>query len=195
MRTQRQQDLINAAMAIAAEDGFNRLTIRNIAAKIGVTEPAVYRHFRSKLELMQAIMEDLQAAIAPHFAALGSGEGSLKERLSAFIAGLFSALTSQQAYAPFLFSDEVFNAEPELRPVMLRIMQGNLSMLETSIQTLQKRGVCRRDIPASSLGPVLMGSVRFAVSRLHLSKDPGPASELCENFIETFAALYTPKEE
>jgi AcrR family transcriptional regulator len=193
MRTQRQQDLIMAAMAIAAEDGFSRLTIRNIAAKIGVTEPAVYRHFSSKIELMQAIMEDLQTAVAPYFTQFGQGEGSLKDRLSTFITGFFSALTGQPAYAPFLFSDEVFNAEPELRSTMLQIMQTNMTLLENSIKALQKQGVCRSDIPASSLGQVLMGSVRFSVSRLHLNKDPGQVGVLCRNFIETFAVLYSPQ--
>ena len=41
MLTGRQQEIINAAMTIIVEQGTHKLTIRNVATSIGVTEPAV----------------------------------------------------------------------------------------------------------------------------------------------------------
>jgi len=79
VRTDRQREFLEAAMSIVAADGISRLTIRNVAAAIGVTEPAVYRHFASKLALLTAMLEDLQAAIVPIFRKLAGKEDTLRD--------------------------------------------------------------------------------------------------------------------
>jgi AcrR family transcriptional regulator len=48
--TVRQKDILKAAIAIIANQGYEKLTIKNLATKIGVTEAALYRHFKSKRE-------------------------------------------------------------------------------------------------------------------------------------------------
>ena len=46
--TVRQKDILKAAIAIIANQGYEKLTIKNLATKIGVTEAALYRHFKIK---------------------------------------------------------------------------------------------------------------------------------------------------
>ncbi len=46
--TERQKDIIMAGIAIIANQGYEKLTTKNLATKMGVTEAALYRHFKSK---------------------------------------------------------------------------------------------------------------------------------------------------
>jgi len=49
--TKRQTQIIQASVAIIATKGIQGLTMKKIAASIGISEPAIYRHFASKNEI------------------------------------------------------------------------------------------------------------------------------------------------
>ena len=53
----RPGEILDAALAVFAEEGFDRGTMRQIAARVGVSEPALYRHFASKDELFDRFVE------------------------------------------------------------------------------------------------------------------------------------------
>lgn len=54
---QRRAAIIAAAIRLFAERGFRGTTTRELAASVGVTEPVLYQHFKSKRELFRAIIE------------------------------------------------------------------------------------------------------------------------------------------
>ena len=51
----RRGEILDAALAVFAESGYEAGTMRDIAARVGVTEPAIYRHYAGK----EALFEDL----------------------------------------------------------------------------------------------------------------------------------------
>ena len=53
----RRAEIVRAALAGFAEHGFERASLRDIAARAGVTHPALLRHFSGKDELLVAALE------------------------------------------------------------------------------------------------------------------------------------------
>jgi AcrR family transcriptional regulator len=53
----RRGQILDAASCVFAEKGYEGGTMREIAARVGVTEPALYRHYAGK----EALFEDLVA--------------------------------------------------------------------------------------------------------------------------------------
>ena len=51
----RRGEILDAALAVFAESGYEAGTMRDIAARVGVTEPAIYRHYAGK----EALLVDL----------------------------------------------------------------------------------------------------------------------------------------
>lgn len=51
--------LLAAAVQLLSADGYERTTIQQIAAAAGVTAPTLYAHFRSKDELVEALIENV----------------------------------------------------------------------------------------------------------------------------------------
>jgi AcrR family transcriptional regulator len=49
--------IVDAATALFASNGYTETTIDRIGAAVGLTGPAIYRHFRSKSELLGVVME------------------------------------------------------------------------------------------------------------------------------------------
>jgi AcrR family transcriptional regulator len=54
---ERRLAIIEAAVNLFAERGFQGVTTRELAASVGVTEPVLYQHFPSKRDLYYAIIE------------------------------------------------------------------------------------------------------------------------------------------
>jgi len=52
----RRGEILDAALAVFAEKGYAGGTMRDIATRVGVTEPALYRHFASKQDLFGTLM-------------------------------------------------------------------------------------------------------------------------------------------
>jgi AcrR family transcriptional regulator len=54
---ERQIEIIEAAGEILTESGINALTTKNLAAKMGFSESALYRHYASKEEIVLTMLE------------------------------------------------------------------------------------------------------------------------------------------
>src|SRR5437762_82897 len=67
---QRREQLIEVATKLFARTGYDATTTAAIAIAAGVTEPILYRHFKSKQELFVAIVRDVSDITMKGWAAL-----------------------------------------------------------------------------------------------------------------------------
>src|SRR5262245_1291772 len=116
-RGSRRDEILDAALACFAAAGFRGTTTREIAARVGITEAALYRHFESKEALYAAIIarkieapdltHQLEAAAAAgdDAAVLGGLARTLIQRVEADPAFLrillFTALEGHSLAEPF----------------------------------------------------------------------------------------------
>jgi AcrR family transcriptional regulator len=73
----RRQHILEAAVAVFAERGFERATIKDIARAAGVSDGAIYNAFDSKT----ALLEGMLAPLASDFTESRTGAVSLAQRL------------------------------------------------------------------------------------------------------------------
>jgi AcrR family transcriptional regulator len=55
--TERREAIVQAALSLFSQKGFRGGTTRELAAAVGVTEPVLYQHFKTKGELYRALVE------------------------------------------------------------------------------------------------------------------------------------------
>jgi AcrR family transcriptional regulator len=84
----RRGEVLDAALCVFAERGYSGGTMREIATRLGVTEPALYRHYPSK----EALFADLVALAGDQVVSQGDAmlervnPGNLRESLLELIA-------------------------------------------------------------------------------------------------------------
>ena len=190
MVSTRQIEILEAAIRLTSESGIQKLTIRNVASAVGVSEPALYRHFASKHELLVAILEYLEHKIAHNFIGFIQPSGSSSEQFRLFLENLFTELEKNKAFALLLFAEETFNADPELRPELNALLEKNLSILSRYFSYCMGEGKCRTDISSEQLALMTFGAIRLTVSRWHLKgKSDGLLSYaplLHQSFVQLF---------
>ncbi|MEX0683550.1 MAG: TetR family transcriptional regulator [Dehalococcoidia bacterium] len=53
-----RQQILDASLSLFSQNGFARTTVRDIARMAGITDAAIYYHFESKRELLEALVEE-----------------------------------------------------------------------------------------------------------------------------------------
>ena len=71
-----KHDLMEAAIGVISEKGFDALSLRGIAALCGVSHNAIYRHFSGKEQLITACRAHVTARLMERLSAAAEGTGN-----------------------------------------------------------------------------------------------------------------------
>jgi AcrR family transcriptional regulator len=69
-----RQEILDTALELFADQGYDKTSLREIAERVGVTKAALYYHFRSKEDILVALVEPVASMQESVVAALRSGE-------------------------------------------------------------------------------------------------------------------------
>ena len=104
-RAQRREQILAAATEAFARSGFAATSLDDIAAEAGITRVILYRHFDSKTDLYQAVLDRMCARLDAHVAEPVSGF------TDASVDGLLEAAAESPAGFRLLFKHAL--REPE----------------------------------------------------------------------------------
>jgi AcrR family transcriptional regulator len=71
---QRRAEILAAARSLFLKEGVDRVTIRAICARVGITSPSLYFHFRDKREIIIAICNETFGQLLERFREIRAGE-------------------------------------------------------------------------------------------------------------------------
>jgi AcrR family transcriptional regulator len=121
-RKNRRDEIVAAAEELLRTEGLSAVTTRRVAAQVGCSEAAIYVHFKSRLELLMAVLgESLPDMLGP-FRTLSNSVGrktpeenlevaakammSFQGRVIPMIAGLFAERDLLRNYRELLVSED-----------------------------------------------------------------------------------------
>jgi AcrR family transcriptional regulator len=88
----RRTAILEAALSRFAAVGYGGATTRDLSAAAGVTEPILYRHFRSKAAIYAAVIEEAGARLLARLEAAVEGTDGAGARLAALADALEPSL-------------------------------------------------------------------------------------------------------
>ncbi|MHB1328175.1 MAG: TetR/AcrR family transcriptional regulator [Gemmatimonadales bacterium] len=77
--------ILDAAVALFAERGYEASTMHEVAARVGMTAPALYYYFESKQALLFEVIESNLARIVSRIESCGTAPAMAAEDLRAFV--------------------------------------------------------------------------------------------------------------
>jgi TetR/AcrR family transcriptional regulator, fatty acid metabolism regulator protein len=162
--TSRQVEIINASLKIMGRKGLPALTTKNLAKALRVTEPAIYRHFESKTDILLGILTYLETNARRNFAkAMESNAPSIDKMESVYLR-FFKGLEKAPALTTAIFSQEQFQDDKRLAAKILAIIRETRQAIIQIIERGVQRKEIRQDIPKEQMALIIMGSMRFLVT-------------------------------
>jgi TetR/AcrR family transcriptional regulator len=140
----RQEDILDRALELAASTGLAALTMKKIAARVGFSEAAIYRHFPTKQALLLALMARLETRLVRQVEQIAAEDGASPGDRLARALELHLHLVLEQNSLPIMLLAE---ASASGDPVLLRRMRGIMRRYLGILQRLVKEGMDRRELP------------------------------------------------
>ena len=168
MFSERQQQIIETAIKLIADKGIQNLTTKNLAKEIGISEPALYRHFNNKLEILKAVISNFQIKMKPALEKLNKSVNSLN-KIESFILEHLKIISQNPDFAKVIFSEANFQNEESLLLKMNNMMNQSHKILETVVQSGQNNEEIRNDISSLSIIRMIIGSMRLLVTQWSMS--------------------------
>jgi len=165
----RQGEIIGAALGLIGDGGIQSLTIKNISHAVGVSEPALYRHFTNKHEILQSIIEYYDDENQKALKSIEDSEMNPLAQLESFHRRLVTQFAGNPALSITLLFNEVFQNDRKLMHRISKIMTRTQARITRIIEEGQGKGLIRRDISARFLSTVLIGVVRLTITRWRLA--------------------------
>lgn len=168
--TQRQSDILQESLKLIADKGIQGFTIKNLANAIGVTEPAIYRHFENKQKILIGILSLFKDNKENFFNNLKADNISPLDKLKALFKIRFKYFANNRAIASVIFSEELFRNDPLLSEKVFEIMNENQKIILQIIKAGQKASVIKTDVSANQLAFIITGAIRLIVTKWRLSE-------------------------
>jgi AcrR family transcriptional regulator len=169
--TSRKDEVLDTALALAFEGGPNRVTTVAIAKRLGLTQPALYRHFNSKAGLWAAITERLGAQVAENIARARGIEESPRRQIQALVLGHLDLVHKTPALPEIMLARDTNSGDAVVRQAMRSRMAEFQRILAGFCEAAQISGELRKDIKAQDMAALIMGVLQSLVLRLLLTRD------------------------
>jgi AcrR family transcriptional regulator len=161
----RQQQIINLAIELIAENGIQNLTTNNLAKRLELSEAAIYRHFKSKLDILLSILALFEKNSRTQFEEILKEDILQLEKVKKIFIARCQDFSLTPQLACVIFSEEIFRNEPELSKKVDEIMMMHQNHLIQIINSAIENREIRADIQAENLCIVIMGALRLIVTR------------------------------
>ncbi|MDY0225637.1 MAG: TetR/AcrR family transcriptional regulator [Desulfomicrobium apsheronum] len=154
----RREQIAEAALALVADQGVGALTARNVARAVGVTAPALYRHFPGgKADILASVLDLLDDVKAEGIRQALKEPSPALTKLRRCYDLHISVVERYRALPNLVLSDALWSDETHLRERLLKNHQRHQSEVAGIIRQGQTDGEIRDDIDADEIFVQFLG--------------------------------------
>lgn len=165
----RKAEIVAAALRLAAKVGPDRLTTEQLANAVGLTQPAIFRHFPKKQDIWQAVAARIGADMEQCWTMADDGGGTPSDRLRILVEAQLRLIQSAPALPAILFSRELHAENEGLRQTFLALMTRFHEVLRLTIVEGGRIGEFRDDVDAADAAWLVLGLIQGLAIRWSLS--------------------------
>lgn len=165
MLSQRQEEIILASVKLISQNGIQGFTTKSLAAEIGISEPAIYRHFSGKTEILRTMLMQFEQYMKKILKQTETSDKPPFETIISFFEHLAKKFIENPSYVTVIFADEIYSNEKTLSDKIAEIMETVNTKLLLIIQQGQQNQTIRNDVDALHIILIIKGAVRLMVKK------------------------------
>ncbi len=164
---ERQKTIIDEAINIIHEGGYQSLSIRELAKRVKISEPAIYRHFLNKEDIVLGILTRISNFDEQLIESIKKKK-TPKEKLNEFICFHFDFLDKNKNMTSVIFSEDIFTQSKILKEKLMKIIfDRQMLIIEIINEAKNKKKI--KDVDSSELSKIVVGFIRMIVLEWKLS--------------------------
>jgi len=166
----RKEQITLSAIELIDELGIDGLSIRELAKKENVTEGALYRHFKSKNDIIIEAIRYYSRFDINIMNTISKNKPDSKSAIIFLIKSLSEYYENYPEITSIFCSFESLIHEPDIESEVLQLESRRLNFLISIIENGKKYGEFNDSINSEDLADIIMGSFRHLVFKWRVEK-------------------------
>ena len=161
----RKEKIIITAIELLDELGINGLTTREIANRQGITEPAVYRHYSGKKDIILSILDRFSSFDKTIMNTIVSNNMPYRKGLIYFAKAYSEYYANYPEICTVLFSFDTYRYDLDTQQKMEQIVNRRRDFLVKIGKLGIENGECSKSLEAESIADSVLGII-FSITFL-----------------------------
>jgi TetR/AcrR family transcriptional regulator len=166
---ERREEIVQAVIELAAASGTSQLSTQAIAERVGIAQPTVFRHFRTRTLILQAVIDWIARHLLGLVISIASGAGPAHERLPRLLRQQLEFIARHRGLPRLLFSEKVHQESPVLKQSVGKVMGTWTRAVSELIAEGQQEGRFRAELDPEETARLILAMVQGLVMRWSIS--------------------------
>lgn len=154
----RKESIILDAIDAIDKYGVQAVSTKAIAKKQGISEPAIFKHFPKKVDLMLGVLDYFSQYDGALIETVAAKQMNPKDAIRFFLDSFSVYYESYPAISAVAQSYEALNCDPELSLKVNKIFIDRHIFIKKQIENAQKTGIFKMDIDSELLTDIILGT-------------------------------------
>jgi AcrR family transcriptional regulator len=165
----RREQIAQAALVLIASKGVHGLNMSGLARRVGLGVSSLYRHFTSKDQVLDAVIELLRERLLGNLVIAVQEATNPLEQLRRLLALHMRLILEYQALPRLFFSGDLYAGRPERKEKLYGIVKTYLGEVAAIIRKGQEENSIRLDLDPAAVAVVFLGLIQPTAILWHLS--------------------------
>lgn len=182
----RRREIADAALRVIAAQGLGRFTALAIAREVGLTDGALFRHFRSKEEIVDAAIDRVEELL---FDEMAPSSDDPIERLGHFFLHRVAVISEHGGISRLLVSEELARAASEAGVKRVEgFRRRSVAFVRACLEEAEERRLLPAALGTDEASVVVMGSI-LALAHWPVAVQRSPSGALAARIWRALESL------
>ncbi len=162
---ERKQEIIQSTLELAAEQGVKKVTTQAIADRVGIAQPTVFRHFKTRDDIFAGAIAWLADKLFVVLDATLSEQMPPDRRLQKMIRTQLEFVAQHKGLPRMLFSDRLHLESPILKKAVQKVMGRYTGRVADVIQAGIDSGCFDQSLDPDESARYVAGAIQGLIMR------------------------------
>lgn len=153
----RQEEIKKAVLDIIFSDGLKNLSTSKVAKRVGISDGTIFRHFRTKQDIILSIINDVQNDFIGNLRKIATSVEDPDTRLKKFMTATVDYLTANKGITMLLFSEASYNNDAIQKDQLFQIFNNQKKLISKIILDGIAAGKWDENAPVEYIAMLYMG--------------------------------------
>ncbi len=173
----RQHQIAAEARDIITEGGLASLTVNELAARVGVTEAALYKHVRNKDEILLLLVAEIRESLFSAISEATSTDRGALEKLEHMLQLHLSYAETRRGVSFVIISESLRFGVPEVRAAARKLVDDYVDLAAQILKDGQTAGEVDMSVDCEAGAVMFFGMVEASVTRWLFDESMHPLAE------------------
>jgi AcrR family transcriptional regulator len=180
----RKEEIKLAVLKIIREEGIKSISTKNLAKYTNLSEGAIFRHFKSKRDIIISIIDDVAKDMIGNLEQIANSPTEPKQRLFDFLCTHIQYLTEHQGITILLFTEASQQNDTEMIEKLNHIFHSQRKLVAKIINEGINQEIWDKNISIEDATFFYMGIPITYNINIILSKNNSDYKNFCKRMME-----------